>query len=82
MILPTKRVPQDRALIAVGAQVLALLDEPKTVSKLWDEIKQIRNLNQAFSPVSFDWYILSLAFLHCIGAIDLNRGRIRKSVSK
>jgi hypothetical protein len=82
MILPTKRVPQDRALIAIGAQILAHLDEPKTVSRLWEEFKQIRGRSSAYSPVSFDWYVLSLAFLHCVGAIELHRGRIRKSAGK
>lgn len=42
MILPTKHLREDRALIAVGAELLRLLDEPKTVSRLWDELKRER----------------------------------------
>lgn len=42
MILPTKHLQEDRALIAIGAELLKLLDEPKTVSRLWDELKRTR----------------------------------------
>lgn len=42
MILPTKHLREDRALIAIGAELLRLLDEPKTVSRLWDELKRTR----------------------------------------
>ena len=30
MILPTKRLSQDRSLLYVGAEILRLADEPKT----------------------------------------------------
>lgn len=35
MILPSKHLPQDRALLTVGAHVLTFLAHPKTVSALW-----------------------------------------------
>ena len=38
MILPTKHIRPDRALIGVGAEVLGLLVQPMTVSGLWDAI--------------------------------------------
>lgn len=82
MILPTKRIGQDRALIAIGAQVLACLREPKTVSRLWEEIKHARDPRLGFSPLSFDWFVLSLSFLYGVKAIEMNRGRIQRSVLK
>ena len=36
MILPSKHLPQDRALLTVGGHVLTFLARPKTVSALWD----------------------------------------------
>ena len=39
MILPTKRITAERALLGIGAEVLRLLEEPKTVSRLWNEYK-------------------------------------------
>ena len=41
MILPTKHIRPDRALIGVGAEVLVVLGQPMTVSKLWDVIRWI-----------------------------------------
>ncbi|GHO94589.1 hypothetical protein KSF_046370 [Reticulibacter mediterranei] len=37
MILPTKRLGPERAMLTVGAEILSLLTEPKTVSRLWHE---------------------------------------------
>ncbi len=39
MILPTKHVRGDRALIGVGGEILRLLRQPMTVSRLWDEVR-------------------------------------------
>jgi hypothetical protein len=94
MILPTKHLREDQALIAVGAELLGLLDEPKTVSRLWDELRRARAETattpaanrpsqpqqpvQARSTVPFDWFILALDLLYLLGAVELQRGRIRK----
>lgn len=94
MILPTKHLREDQALIAVGAELLGLLDEPKTVSRLWDELRRARAETattpaanrprqpqqpvQASSTVPFDWFILALDLLYLLGAVELQRGRIRK----
>lgn len=40
MILPSKHLPQDRALLTVGGHVLTFLARPKTVSALWEELNQ------------------------------------------
>ena len=74
MILPTKGIVPRQALISIGADVLRLLSEVKTVSRLWDEFKrdgQGRN-------VPFDWFVLSLDLLFLVGAIELDRDRIRR----
>ena len=78
MILPTKRIPQDRALLAVGADILKILEQPQTVSKVWDELKAARATRSAASPLSFDWFTLSLAMLFTINAISLDSGRLRR----
>lgn len=94
MILPTKHLREDQALIAVGAELLGLLEEPKTVSRLWDELRWARAETattpaanrpgqpqqpvQARSTVPFDWFILALDLLYLLGAVELQRGRIRK----
>ncbi len=37
MILPTKKLKPENSIVYLGAVVLGLLDEPKTVSRVWDE---------------------------------------------
>lgn len=78
MILPTKRVPEDRALLTVGAEVLGLLDEPKTVSRVWDELKRSRGDRVNSTPITYDWFVMSLDLLYTMRAIELTNGRLRK----
>ena len=78
MILPTKRLHQNRALLAVGAEVLRRLDEPKTVSRLWDEIQKTYRGRAASPTLTYDWFVLSLDFLFAVNAIGLHHGLITK----
>lgn len=78
MILPTKRIPEDRALLAVGADVLQMLGRPQTVSKVWEQMQRRREARGTTSPLPFDWFVLSLSFLFAIGAVELHEGRLRK----
>lgn len=96
MILPTKHLREDQALIAVGAELLGMLDEPKTISRLWDELRRARaeaspsaaaDSERAIRPrqrqetrcnIPFDWFILALDLLYLLGAVELERGRIRR----
>lgn len=78
MILPTKRLHQNRALLAVGAEVLRRLDEPKTVSRLWDEIQRTYRGRAAAPTLTYDWFILALDLLFALNAVGLNQGRITK----
>lgn len=79
MILPTKGITPDHALLAVGARVLGLLEEPKTVSRLWDETKRYPSSNQ---EITFDWFVLALDLLFIMEAIDVVRGRLRRRSAK
>ena len=77
MILPTKHLSERRALLTVGAEVLRRLDEPVTVSRLWEEMKS----GQGAAPsarLSFDWFVLALDWLFMIKAIDLRDGLVSK----
>lgn len=78
MILPTKRVTEDRALLTLGGEVLLLLKEPKTVSRLWSELSNDRRKNTSSTPLTFDWFVLALDFLYALGVISLSQGLVRK----
>lgn len=75
MILPTKGIDADRALLAVGGEILRLLDEPKTVSRLWDELREER---RGASRMTFDWFVLSMDLLYALGLVQLDRGRLSR----
>ena len=78
MILPTKRITASRALLGVGANVLRLLDEPKTVSRLWEEVKVLQADPSGNVALTFDWLILSLDLLFAMDAIEMDRGRVQR----
>jgi len=75
MILPSKHLSEDRALITVGARVLELLREPKTVSRLWTDFQ--RQLRPE-APITYDWFVLSLDVLYAIGVVDFERGKVMR----
>ncbi|MFE2194576.1 ABC-three component system middle component 6 [Streptomyces olivaceus] len=71
MITPTKGIAPDRCLLAVGAQVLLQLDEPRTVSQTWARLKSWRADQAHTSAVSFEWFVLALDILFAMGAVEL-----------
>lgn len=79
MILPTKGITPDRSILAVGSDLLDLLDSPRSVSNLWSRYLNLRKQLGLERPVNFDWFVLTLDFLFTIGAINLDdRGRLVK----
>ena len=74
MILPGKHLHHDRALLGVGAEILAHLDEERTISELWERVRSGRG--QIATPLSFDWFVLALTFLYAVTAIDSADGVI------
>jgi hypothetical protein len=79
MILPTKHIRSDRALLAVGADLLGCLREPKTVSRLWDEIRTARGDRAVSAPISYDWFVLALDLLFIVKAVQFDRGLVQKT---
>ena len=76
MILPTKHLRPDRALIGVGAEVLGTLRRPLTMSKLWDEIRSRRSADTTSPVIDYRWFVLALDLLYMLGAVKLERGLI------
>ena len=79
MILPTKHLSQDRALLSVGARLLALLTQPMTVSALWEEVSRPAIPKENKKPtLRYDAYVLTLDLLFFMGAIELQDGLLRR----
>ncbi len=68
MILPTKHIPQNEALLGVGATILACLHGPRTVSSLWEDLRTEPNVG------TFERFVLASNLLYLIGAIDIEDG--------
>lgn len=79
MLLPTKGVSIDRALITVGADLLDELHDPMSVSALWDRYNRHQRSATA-ARITFDWFSLSLAALYAMGLVDSTTdGYIRRA---
>jgi hypothetical protein len=70
MILPTKHISQNEALIGVGATLLAHINGPVTVSGLWERLRSEPNVG------TFERFVLASNLLYLIGAIDIKDGLI------
>jgi hypothetical protein len=74
MILPSKHLSQDRALLTVGAEVLQCLSRPVTVSALWQEMRVSPRNQKKATPLRYDSFILALDLLFLIGALEWSDG--------
>lgn len=82
MILPSKHLPQDRALLTVGARILRKLSQPKTVSALWEELpRKDRTTRDPAFHVSYDGFVLALDVLFLVGAVELREGLLSRKHS-
>lgn len=77
MLMPTKHIKTENALVGVGARILEILDAEKTVSALFFELQETRNEDE-LPTVQFDWFLLALDFLYTVGAVRYQDGLIRK----
>ena len=78
MILPSKHLSQDRALLSVGARILQHLSQPMTISALWEDLPQnAAGWNDA-PPLRYDGFVLALDLLFLVGAIELQNGLLTR----
>ena len=71
MILPSKHIPQEKALLTVGSELLKHLNRPKTVSAVWEDVRQS-------VQVSYDWFVLALDMLYAIDTIEISEGLLTR----
>ena len=77
MILPSKHLSERRALLTVGSEILGLLDRPRTVSSLWEELRKAEG--KAHRRLSYDWFVLALDLLFLTDVVALRDGLLTKS---
>jgi len=72
MILPTKHISEEQALIGVGAVVLRHLERPQTVTSLWNKVRDHRAVG------TYERFVLTLDLLYIIGVVTLTQGMIKR----
>jgi len=74
VILPTKHISENRSLLGIGGVLLARLENPRTISKLWDEVRDHPDIR------TFERFVLALDLLYIIGAVEQARGQLRRTL--
>ena len=77
MILPSKHISQDRALLSVGARILLHLSQPETASALWEAMLPLA-VRKMDVPLHYDEFVLALDLLFLMGAIEIQSGLLRR----
>ena len=81
MILPSKHISRGKALLTVGAELLKRLDKPKTVSAIWEDVRQSASeIQLEATHLSYDWFILALDLLYAINAIEIHEGLLKRRI--
>lgn len=77
VLLPNKYVHEERTIIMAGGKLIHLLENPMTVTQLWDNYKTHQDKSK-LPQVPFDLFILTLDFLYVIGALEFRKGKLRR----
>jgi hypothetical protein len=77
MLLPSRSVSPQRALLSVAAQVSLQLDGPRTVSETWTRLKEWREANEFDQPLTFEAFLLALDMLYAMGLVDFDGHTLR-----
>jgi hypothetical protein len=72
MILPTKHINPLDSLLGIGALILERLRMTKTVTQLWDEMREVPQV------ATFERLVLGLDLLFAMGLVELDGGLIRR----
>ena len=73
MILPSKHVSQEGSLLGIGALLLDELDQPQTVTSLWERAREDGAVG------TFERFVLGVDMLYIIGAVRLKNGLIERT---
>ena len=66
MIMPTKHIPAEQSLLGAGAVVFSELSQPRTVTALWEAVRDSRSVG------TFERFVLAVTMLYAVA-----RGAVR-----
>lgn len=80
LLLPTKGVSLERALLTIGSEILVHLRSPMSISALWAVYNNGPHSLTRSTRITFDWFSLALAALFAIKLVDVtDGGYVRRS---
>lgn len=79
MLLPSRSVSPQRALLSVAAQISMQLEGPRTVSETWTRLKEWRASHGFDQPITFEWFQLALDMLYALGLVDFDGRTLRRT---
>ncbi len=71
MYLPSKFISNEQSLLNIGGQILKNLNQPRSISSLWEVVKTWRHNKNIKSPLPFWWFSMALNSLFALGVIEL-----------
>ncbi len=82
MIMPGKNINMSESLIGLGAFVLSILDNPKSIDDCWKELNEIYiDSGTIKKKHTFDNFILTIDLLYIMGSVNMNeRGEIYNDI--
>ncbi len=73
MILPSKHITEDQTLLGVGSVLLRQLEQPQTVTSLWQKVRKNETVG------TYERFVLALDLIYIIGLVKLTNGLIEGS---
>ena len=70
MIMPTKHIPAEQSLLGAGAAVFAELSQPRTVTALWEAVRDSKSVG------TFERFVLAVTMLYTLRVVRFEAGVI------
>ncbi len=70
MIMPTKHIPAEQSLLGAGAVVFSELSQPRTVTALWEAVRDSK------AVATFERFVLAVTMLYALRVVRFEAGVI------
>lgn len=75
MIHPTKHIPAEQTLLGAGAVIFSELSQPRTVTGLWETVREAKAVG------TFERFVLALTMLYSLQVVRFEGGLVIRGTS-
>ena len=72
MIHPTKHIPAEQTLLGAGAVIFSQISQPRTVTGLWETVREDEAIG------TFERFVLALTMLYSLRVVRIEGGLVVK----